>query len=283
MSRNIYVRMGVAAPFDATHILVTSPVLSPQALAIVRLVLAVYTFVALLFILIWDGVKLHTANSFFSYFTELSYIGLCSYFWASGVQTFAYGFRIGGGHRKGYPLQHWPRPLQFLHVLLFSTITTFPFLVTIVYWVELSSSATFSTRFNAWSNISIHALNSVFALFEILLTHAGPTPWSHIPFIIILLAGYLGIAYITHATQGFYTYSFLDPAKEHGKLAGWIVGIAVGGAIIFSITRTMCYLRERILARYGRGSGSVVSRSGSVMSQRTEEWETVERPGSRLV
>lgn len=51
----------------------------------------------------------------------------------------------------------------------------------------------------------MHALNSVFAAFEIFCTHAGPTPWLHAPFLIILLAGYLGVAYITHATQGFYS------------------------------------------------------------------------------
>ena len=56
---------------------------------------------------------------------------------------------------------------------------------------------------------SLHALNSVFALFEILFTHAGPTPWTHIVFIIVLLASYLGVAYITRATQGFYS-EFLD-------------------------------------------------------------------------
>lgn len=56
-----------------------------------------------------------------------------------------------------------------------------------------------------WSNISEHALNSAFALFEILLTNVAPMPWIHIPFLIVLLAGYLGVAYITFATQGFYS------------------------------------------------------------------------------
>jgi hypothetical protein len=55
-----------------------------------------------------------------------------------------------------------------------------------------------------WENVSIHALNSAFALFEVFLTHAGPQPWLHTPFLVLLLGGYLGIAYITHATQGFY-------------------------------------------------------------------------------
>jgi hypothetical protein len=58
---------------------------------------------------------------FLSYFTDLSYIGLVAYFWASSVQTIAYAFR----GQKSYPLQSWPRILQLLHVLLYSTIVVF--------------------------------------------------------------------------------------------------------------------------------------------------------------
>ena len=62
------------------------------------------------------------ADRFLSYFTRLSYIGVCAYFWASGVQT---AFHALHPKRESYPLQRWPRPLQFLHILLFATITTF--------------------------------------------------------------------------------------------------------------------------------------------------------------
>lgn len=61
------------------------------------------------------------ARRYFSYFTHLSYIGLCSYFFAAGVQTLFYA-RSG---RTSYPLQYWPKFLQALHVLLFATIATF--------------------------------------------------------------------------------------------------------------------------------------------------------------
>ena len=58
---------------------------------------------------------------FFSYFTHLSYIGLIAYMYAAGVQTLCYALN----RRKGYPLQQWPRPLQHLHKLLYSTVTTY--------------------------------------------------------------------------------------------------------------------------------------------------------------
>jgi uncharacterized membrane protein len=75
--------------------------------------------------------KKNVTYRFFAAFTWLSWTGLCAYFWAAGVQTFAYGYARNQQRRgreqvgKRYPLQRWPRFLQFLHVLLLSTVTTF--------------------------------------------------------------------------------------------------------------------------------------------------------------
>ena len=66
----------------------------------------------------------------------------------------------------------------------------------------------------AWDAISVHALNTVFALFEILLTNSPPAPWLTLPSGLFFLAGYVGIAYITHATQGFYCLSLTPPSSH---------------------------------------------------------------------
>ena len=58
---------------------------------------------------------------YFSYFTHLSYIGLIAYQFAAGVQTLCYA----SSGRSSYPLQRWPRFLQFLHRLLYATVTTY--------------------------------------------------------------------------------------------------------------------------------------------------------------
>jgi hypothetical protein len=71
--------------------------------------------------------------------------------------------------------------------------------------LPISTVVTYDRLFLAWSNVSQHAMNSCFALFEILLTNAGPSPWSHITPGLVLFACYLGVAYITHVTQGFYS------------------------------------------------------------------------------
>ena len=57
---------------------------------------------------------------------------------------------------------------------------------------------------------------------------------------------YLGVAYITYATQGFYVYNFLNPGIEHAKLAAYIVGILVGCIIIFAIVNFVAGTLKRV-------------------------------------
>jgi len=250
--------------------LVTSPFFSPITLAFIRLFLAFYTLFTSIFILVWEAVRTHDAGSYFSYFTDLSYIGLCAYFCASGVQTLIYA----RGNREHYPLQTWPQSLQFLHVLLLSTIFTYPILVTVVYWSLLSTPTTFATPYSSWANISRHILNTAFSLFEVAFTHAGPTPWIHLPFVIVILASYLGIAYITRATQGFYAYSFLNPHKEHGKLAIYIVGIALAACLAFTLTRLLCVLREWFVTPRRMDS----THEKDSPPEAIDDWQEIERP-----
>ncbi|KAJ7155070.1 hypothetical protein C8R46DRAFT_960198 [Mycena filopes] len=214
-----WTRFGVESPFDPRNKFVSSPLFSPAVLAAIRILIALYALCTIITVLVFT-VQEGAGRSFLSYFTELSYIGLTAYYCAAAVQSFFYA-RYGR-----YLLRRWPRPLQALHVLLQSTITSFPFLVTIVYWALLSSPETFATTRSSWQNISVHALNSLFALIELLLTNAPPAPWLFIPVHILLLAAYLGVAYLTHAEQGFYPYSFLAPSSGPGILAAYILGSA---------------------------------------------------------
>ncbi|KAF9261816.1 hypothetical protein L218DRAFT_961056 [Marasmius fiardii PR-910] len=236
---------GVSEPvFDGSYRLVTSPFFSPTVLAIIRFIVALYTTTVLVIVLAMDGVDGNDAGRDFSYFTNLTYTGICAYYWASFVQTAIYerARRKGG---SGYPLQRWPRVLQVLHLMLGTTIVTYPILVTIVFWALLAGPDTLGTVTLRWRNVSIHALNSVFCLFEMLFTHSPRPRWIFLIFMIIILGGYCGIAYITKDTQGFYTYPFLDP--KHGPiLAAYIVGIAVAECIIFAIVWGIMTLRQKL-------------------------------------
>lgn len=71
-------------------------------------------------------------------------------------------------------------------------------------------------------------------------------------------------------------YSFLDPQKQHGKVAAYIVGIAVGEIIIFCLVRGVIALRERwaIRARHVMVGGPTDE------NVEDEEWEEIEGPSS---
>ncbi|CAA7263575.1 unnamed protein product [Cyclocybe aegerita] len=273
---NLYSRLGVPTTFDAAHKHVTSPFIrSPIIFAAVRLLIAFYMLTTLLVTLIWQSVKEDRGSSYFSYFTYLTFIGLCAHYFAAGTQTFFHALawrKLGAG--AGYPLQRWPRALQAMHVVLQATVVTFPIVVTVVFWALLSNASTFETSFSAWSNISVHALNTVFSLVEILLTNSPPAPWLTLPFCLLFLGGYLGVAYITHETQGFYTYSFLDPKRQGAKLAAYIIGIAVGEIIVFCAIRGLIVLRERWAVRTRRVL-DVGDAEGSTGGRESEEWEEV--------
>jgi hypothetical protein len=98
-----------------------------------------------------------------------------------------------------------------------------------------------------WSNVSQHALNSVFALFEITIPRTDPLPFLHAIAIVVILGLYLCVAYITYHDDHFYVYDFLN-VQEHGSgvVAGYIIGILVGAIVLFIIIRYLILLRKWI-------------------------------------
>ncbi|KAJ7290378.1 hypothetical protein C8J57DRAFT_1114412 [Mycena rebaudengoi] len=276
--KSISALLSLDGPFDGRHQLVTSPFFSARVLATLRLAVAFYTLVTLVFSIVWGAVVEKDVAGYFSYFTHLTYFGICGYFFAAGFQTALYA-RHG---EKAYPLQKWPKALRFLHLALLSTVNAYPILVSIVFWGLLASAQTFSNRYDAWSAISTHLLNSVFALFEILLTNTPPPAWILLPLGVLLLLGYVGVVYITYATQGFYAYSFMDPKGHPLKLALYIVGIGLAECLIFALVYGIIVLRQRGVAKFfpahsnGKGDGA-----GDNSSIASSEWENVDIRGEK--
>ncbi|KAK3394330.1 hypothetical protein B0H63DRAFT_444497 [Podospora didyma] len=239
----------------------TSWLLSPWALFCFRALFALYIFTTLVFVLAWRCVNeidhCAAARDQFSYFTTLTYWGLGFYFLAAAVHTFTYA-------RSGRSLlDRFPRPLQALHSALYTTVVVYPFVVTIVFWGRLYSGHWFTLEFDGWSNISQHAMNSAFALFEIVVPRTNPPPAVHMLWLILVLALYLSLAYLTHATKGFYPYDFLDPAKQHAFVAAYVFGIAVGALIVFGVAWGLIWLRKFITeAKLGKEAYEDLELSG---------------------
>lgn len=236
--------------WDPSHRYETSWILPPWLLFAIRLLIGLYILVTRFFIIGWscthesEGGCTSVVNSF-SFFTVLTFWGLGFYFIVAAIHTGTYAFR-------GRPLlDSFPRILQALHGLYYTTICTMPLLVTVVYWAILSDSRERSV-FSNWSNISQHAANSAFALFEIIIPRTSHEQLLlvHMLWLVIILALYLSLAYLTEATRGFYPYPFLDPEENgRGVLAGYILGIAVASIIFFWIAKGLVWLRQWLTER----------------------------------
>ena len=135
----------VDQPFDVSNRFQTSYILPPVVLAAIRLVIFLYILTTLIYKLAADGDE---GRDHLCYFTNLTYWGLAFYFLVAALHGFHY-------HRTGSaPLQRWPRILQLLHGVLYTTIINYPVLVTIVYWVLLApTDSPLATTFSAWSNV----------------------------------------------------------------------------------------------------------------------------------
>lgn len=65
-----------------------------------------------------------------------------------------------------------------------------------------------------------------------------------------MLALYLALAYITYASQGWYTYPFLDPGvdgENRGIVAGYSFAIVAGTIVIFGAVWGLIWIRRRVV------------------------------------
>ncbi|KPI37229.1 uncharacterized protein AB675_1567 [Cyphellophora attinorum] len=222
----------------------TSWLLPTTLLGLLRILLSIYAFTSIAFSFKWfadHDVVFHLEDidtpkitflvgaegirQSFSYFTYITYWGLAFYFFFASLHSFSYARSTR--HRTNstnttkptFLLQRWPRSLQILHSIYYSTITCFPLLVTTVYWGSMWSRQWWTgDRFQQWSMLTMHGLNSVFALFEIIFADSQPLPLIHLPILLLLMSLYLPVAYITKATEGIYIYLWLDPNNGIAKL-----------------------------------------------------------------
>jgi hypothetical protein len=251
------------AGFDPTNTFVRSHFVSPLVLAIIRALLSLYTFTTMITCYAWLAhktatIKLKDVNigsytiqqsnaaigQSFSFFAYLTFWSLGFYFLVSSAHTFTYACR------QCTWLHRWPRALQLAHSLYYTCITTFPFLVTIVFWSTMNSGWP-PGRFEQWINISVHGLNSVFAITEIVLPATEAPPVTHLSVVLLVLSVYLGLAYVTWYTQGFYVYEWMNPAHGTASVVLHVLGYAGTMVVIFVIVRYAIVARNTVAKRMG--------------------------------
>jgi hypothetical protein len=249
------------AGFDPNMTFFCSHFVSPLVLASIRAVMSLYSFTTIITCYTWLAhktatIKLKDVNigsytiqqsedaigQSFSFFTYITFWCLGFYFLVSSVHTFMYAFR------QRTWIHSWPKALQLAHSLYYSSVTSFPFLVTIVFWGTMNSGWP-AGRFEQWINISVHGLNSVFAITEIVLSATTPPPVTHLSIVLLILSAYLGLAYLTRYTQGFYVYEWMNPAHGNVSIILHVIGYAAGMIAIFFIVRYAIVARNMLAAK----------------------------------
>ena len=72
----------------------------------------------------------------------------------------------------------------------------------------------------------------------------------HLAFLILILALYLGLAYLSRTTKGFYVYGFLNPAKGKSRVVGYVLGILAAVVIIFGVIWGIIWIRGWFIRRF---------------------------------
>ncbi|KAF2031637.1 hypothetical protein EK21DRAFT_110763 [Setomelanomma holmii] len=270
--------------FDPDKTFVRSHFVSPLVLACIRGVLSLYSFTTIITCYTWLAsrtatIKLkdvnigsytiqqseHAIEQSFSFFTYLTFWSLGFYFLVSSVHTFMYTFR-----QRSW-LYSWPKPLQLAHSLFYSSVTSFPFLVTIVFWGTMNSGWP-AGRFEQWINISVHGLNSVFAITEIVLPVTAPPPITHLSIVLLVLSVYLGLAYLTRYTQGFYVYEWMNPAHGNVSVILHVLGYAGGMITIFFIVRYAIVVRNMLAQKMESRHSEGLHEKAIKLDDRSDTW-----------
>lgn len=243
--RPFLVLFGADPALDHLHPYETSWLVSPVVLGLIRAIIAIYAFFTIIYMFGYyataDGENYLVGQSF-SYFTNLNLWGMAFYFLVSAVHSLTYA-----ATGRSVIFEKLPRVFRGLHALYYTCVTTFPFLVLIIYWGVLYGG--FATWFDVWSNTSEHALIGIYALLEIFLTTTPPHPVLNLAFLILILLLYLALAYLTNYTEGFYTYSFLDPGshgQHSGKVAAYCFIILAAIIVLFLVSWVLIWLRRRL-------------------------------------
>lgn len=259
--------------FDPRYSFVRSNFIHSFVLAIIRTVITLYCFTTIVVCYSYLAHNTSTTNlqdvnissytiitgsngigQSFSFFTYLTFWSLGFYFLFASIHTFCYAV-----NRTTW-LHRWPRPIQLLHSFYYSTITCFPFLVSIVFWGTMYSGPWPNHRFDQWINISVHSLNSLFAIIEIVLPATESPPWSHILILLVSLSLYLGLAYLTRWTGGFYVYEWMNPAHGWLSIVLHILCYTVGIILIFFLVSGAIWVRNKL-----KGDEGTIRRDSAII------------------
>ncbi|KAG0243700.1 hypothetical protein BGW41_001573 [Actinomortierella wolfii] len=216
---------------------VTSNIVRPKTLLAIRAVETLYLWISL--IASWTLAK--SIDQYLRFFTSLSFMGLCTYMLATCIWSIGY-LRQPPADRAAWLHDRSPWWAR-LHQLLYSTAVCYHFVVPIVYWTMLSKGMKNFSNMEKWLNISVHALDGVVAVSELILNR-NVLYSRHSIFVAVILTLYMCLTFVVYASEGTWVYSFLNWAKGP-KVAISYIGIAIGLFVIYYVLLYVHRLRNR--------------------------------------
>ncbi|KAG0378612.1 hypothetical protein BGX24_003329 [Mortierella sp. AD032] len=200
--------------------IVTSNVVSPKVLCVIRAIELLYVTIAL--IVVWCNSASLTA--YLKYFTNLTFFGIFAYLLSSTIWSVFY-IRVPESERA-----HWVKQGNpwwgYTHWLLYSSVVVYSVVVPIVFWTLLSKGMDKWSPMALYQNISVHAMDGVFgALGELILSRHFLQP-IHSFLVAGIMLLYMLMTFIVYANEGTWVYPFLNWSQ--GPIAAaYYIGIAI--------------------------------------------------------
>jgi len=211
------------------------PLIHPLLLTIIRTLIGLYCFCIIIYGLDQDP------GYWFIYFTDLTFILLTSYFLIQGF-TGIY-FQFLSQEKKELFLEAPSNGFDKFVWVLFEVVIPSACFLTTVYWTLLFTGDL------SIDNFSIHALNSVWALTELMLTRFDIIAIHYLfPFLYLLL--YTFWAWIYYARFNLWIYPFLSWSVGP-VAAAYYLGVLILSIIFYFILKGICELRNWILRKKG--------------------------------
>ncbi|KAF9330307.1 hypothetical protein BG006_006725, partial [Podila minutissima] len=174
--------------------IVTSNLVGPKTLAGIRFVETLYVWI----VIISKWATSASAQDYLKYFTNLTYCGLAAYLLCTSLWTIGY-LRQPSSERNDWINNKAGGWLGYLHWLLYSTVICFHVIVPIVFWTLLNTG-TLPTPLARWQNISVHLLDGVLAISELVFNRHFLQP-IHSLFVAGVMLFYMFLTFVVYATQ----------------------------------------------------------------------------------
>ncbi|KAI9494611.1 hypothetical protein BDB00DRAFT_296506 [Zychaea mexicana] len=230
---------------------VTSHWVSSNVFLCIRSIVALYST-----IVIWTNIgssaRDGTIQSFFAFFTTLTFIGLHAYL----VTAVYHHVRYILAKRQLVSFFNQPAVLNYLYYYLYHTILVFNIITPVVYWALLADvQGQGSNALGVWLNVSVHGVSFFMMMSEMIFCRIK-MQMNIVLLIVIHVILYMFLSFIVHASAGFWVYPFLD--WDQGPVAaGLYIGVGACFVVVFFLQMLFHLIRDWIAKITGRGTVAV--------------------------